>query len=171
MINLSALGVRYSEHSETPGCSSDRRSCVNIDPSWLSFDARQGSHAASHIHFGSLLFAHDRRRAACRFTNWERVLAATPCRLQYRPDVLAGALAALSRWLPSSARFDAIHVRALPEAAAKRDTLREWTARLTGLLDGGAADALYVATDDPVRVLPLASRTLGTRNVLLVAAT
>ena len=146
LFNLTSLGVPYVErsHANETGCrissaGAQHESCVVVDASWLSLDRLSGSsgaaRAARHLHFSSLLFEPrgSSPSPSCRFASWERLLAQGPCSIQYRKDILARALSVLQR-LMGTPSFVAVHVRALPEAAAKRDPAREWTARLFNLL-------------------------------------
>ena len=172
LLNLSALNVKFIERADFGGglrCEAAAAlSCAAADLTWLSFDVAPPhaklAFSPQHLHFQSMLFSLQQRPSSCRFANWEAALVEGPCRIRYRRDVLSQAMAVIGNRLPKArgnAHLVAAHVRALPEASSKRDRPTEWMPRVRALAESAAGGtsssraALYVATDDVARVLPL----------------
>ena len=187
LLNLTRLGVRHVERDRANETSCSHAmitgSCATVDPSWLTFDRADATTIGSvqHLYFTSLLFGQEQQRpshSGCRFSIWEKALAASPCRIEYRADVLARAVQMIERYLPADSKAStllATHVRALPEAAGKRDAPGEWMARLQQLVrEGSASDdaqgprpTVWVATDDLARVLPYAASLVASDSRVL----
>ena len=130
---------------------------------------------------------------------WEEQLSPTPCRLGYRHELVRAAQGALRTAPPlrriASGVYVAAHVRALQRDRYKSESAQEYVARLADLAhqardlardagsgvgamgrsgagtsrSGTRAITLFIATDDPANVLPIAASGLAAYNVTIVS--
>lgn len=171
VLDLTALGVPTVPHTALhppPVCASEgvlvQPCMLVVSPGWVQLGgasrAQPQQHAFSWIHFDSLLFGIVSRGQSrtCSLSQLERVLQPGQCRVAYRRDVMSRALGLLQSRMHGP--FAAVHIRALAEAAGKREAGREWTARLARVTASAASQvkAVYVASDSLSSVLPVISR-------------
>ncbi len=136
------------------------------------------------IHFSSMLdVLSARQKHRHPLATWEEQMRPSRCILRYRRAAMDAAREALRSSRPAmpgvaSGEFAAAHVRALARDKYKAESAEEYIPRLRRLVlkagrrfaaRGSPSVALYIATDDPTTVLPLASRELARLNVTILS--